>query len=366
MLWVDYDQGVNMARLKERNIISENLKVFIKSVLLKLKIPKDHAETIADSLIYASIRGIDSHGIIRLPYYVERLKQKGTKSNPKIKILADYQGTALVDGDNGMGQIIGIFSCKLAIKKAIKFGIAIVNVKNSSHFGAASFYSNYIAKHQLIGITVSNTTPVMAAWGGANRVIGNNPLSIAFPYKENNPVLLDIAMSRVAGGKVRFYAKNKQKIPKGWIIDSQGNDTSNPDDLPRGGALLPFGEHKGYALAIILEILTGCISGGGILNQVNSWLKKPDIPTNMSQVYLAINIKKIIDFNLYKQQIDLLIEEIKKSPVAPGFQKIYIPGEIESEIEQIRKKQGIPLTPEILNDLQKLSNTYQVDLPELN
>ena len=356
----------NKKKMKELFIKSENLKCFIEELLIKYEIPKAHADIIADSLIFASLRGIDSHGIIRLPYYIERLKQKGTKGNPKIKIISDYCGTALIDGDNGMGQIVGIFASDLAIKKAREFGIAIINVKNSSHFGATSFYSGYMAKQQLIGLAASNTTPVMTAWGGAKRIIGNNPLSIAFPYKENTPVVLDIAMSRVAGGKVRFYAKNKQNIPKGWIVDHKGNDTTNPDDLPQGGALLPFGEHKGYALAIILEILTGCLSGGDILNRVNSWLKKPDIPTNMSQIYLAIDIKKIIDFDLFMQQINLLVKEIKRSPVAPGFQKIYIPGEIESEVERIRKKQGIPLTFEILNDLQKLSNTYQIKLPELN
>lgn len=359
-------RGINMPRLKERFIKPESLKKFIKSVLIKLEIPKDHTDIIADSLIFASIRGIDSHGIVRLPYYIERLKQKGTKSNPKIKIVSDYRGTALIDGDNGMGQIIGIFASDLAIKKAIEFGIAMVNVKNSSHFGAASFYSNYIAKHHLIGLTVSNTTPVMAAWGGAGKIIGNNPLSIALPYKGSNPIVLDIAMSKVAGGKVRYYAKNKQNIPKGWIVDYQGKDTTNPDDLPQGGSLIPFGEHKGFALAIILELLSGDLSGGGILSQVNSWLKKPDTPTNMSQIYIAVDIKKIIDFDLFLRQIDLLIKEIKCSKVAPGFQKIYIPGEIESEVERIRKKQGIPLTSEILSDLQKLSNTYQVKLPELN
>lgn len=343
-----------------------NLKQFIRSIFVKLGVSEKHANIIADSLIFASLRGIDSHGIIRLPYYIERLKQKGTKSNPKIKIISDYRGTALVDGDNGMGQVIGIFASKLAIKKAIKFGIGVISVKNSSHFGAASFYSDYMAKQQLIGLAASNTTPVMTAWGGAKRIIGNNPLSIAFPYKKNSPIVLDIAMSKVAGGKVRFCAKNKQNIPEGWIVDHKGNDTTNPDDLPRGGSLLPFGEHKGYALAIILEILTGCLSGGGILGQVNSWLKKPDIPTNMSQIYLAIDIKKIINFNLFMQQINLLVKEIKKSPVAPGFQKIYIPGEMESEIEQIRQKNGIPLAPEILNDLQKLSHNYYVTFPKLD
>lgn len=355
-----------MTKLKKLFARPESLKGFIKSVLIKLEIPKGHTDIIADSLIFASTRGIDSHGIIRLPYYIERLKQKGTKSNPKIKIISDYRGTALIDGDNGMGQVIGIFASGLAIKKAREFGIAIINVKNSSHFGAASFYSNYIAKHQLIGLTVSNTTPVMAAWGGAGKIIGNNPLSIALPYKGNNPIVLDIAMSRVAGGKVRYYAKNKQSIPKGWIVDYQGKDTTNPDDLPRGGALIPFGEHKGFALAIILELLSGGVSGGGILSQVNSWLKKPDIPTNMSQMYLAVDIKKIIDFGLFSRQIDLLIKEIKSSKVALGFQKIYIPGEIESEVEQIRRKRGIPLTPEIINDLQKLGHTHHVTFPELN
>ncbi len=347
---------------KETYISIENLKQFAKSVLMKLNLSEKDAYIIADSLTYASSRGIDSHGIIRLPYYIERLKIGGTKRNPCINIISEHNGIVLVDGDNGMGQVVGFYASTLAIQKAEEYGISIVVAKNSSHYGAASFYTTNIAKNQKIGMTASNTTPVMTAWGGAERLIGNNPFSIVIPYRDNRFIVLDIAMSRVAGGKVRYYAKNNESIPKGWIVDSEGRDTTNPNDLPNGGSLLPFGEHKGFGLAIMLELLTGGLTHGAMLSSVNSWLKKPDIPTSMSQLFIAIDFKKIIEEELFYRQIDILIDEIKNSKIAPGFEKIYIPGEIESEIEERRKIQGIPITPEIYSDLRKLSKTYQIDL----
>lgn len=355
-----------MAELKKGLIKPEILKEFTNSVLMKLDINEYHSTIITDSLIFASTRGIDSHGIIRLPYYIERLKKNGTKINPNIKIISEHRGIALIDGDNGMGQVVGFYASDLAIKKAKEYGIAMTIAKNTSHYGAASFYSMYIAKHQQIGITSSNTTPVMTAWGGAERAIGNNPFSIVLPHKEKNYIVLDIAMSKVAGGKVRYYAKNNKSIPEGWIVDFEGKDTTNPNDLPVGGSLLPFGEHKGFALAIILELLTGGLSGGEMLSNVNSWLKKPNTPTNMSQLFIAIDFKKIIDEDRFYQQIDLLINELKNSKLAPDFQAIFIPGEIESIIEKKRKIEGIPITTEIFNDLKKLSRKYQVELPQIN
>lgn len=347
---------------KEKYLSIENLQQFAKSVLIKLNLSKKDASVIADSLIYASSRGIDSHGIIRLPYYIERLKIGGTNKNPNINIVSEHNGVLLMDGDNGMGQVVGLYASNLATKKAEEYGISFVLAKNSSHYGAAAFYTSHIAEHQLIGMTASNTTPVMTAWGGAERVIGNNPFSIAIPYKDHF-IILDIAMSRVAGGKVRYYAKNNEKIPEGWIVDSEGQDTTNPNDLPNGGSLLPFGEHKGYGLAVILELLTGGLTNGAILGSVNSWLKKPDVPTNMSQFFIAIDFKKILSEEMFYRQIDKLIDEIKNSKVAPGFERIYFPGEIEAEIKERRKAHGIPITAEIYHDLKKLSKEYNIELP---
>lgn len=354
--------------MKTKKIYVEysQLKSFAESIMKGEGIPQKHANIVANCLLFANLRGIDSHGIIRLPYYIKRLRQKGTNSHPKVKTLNDYQGTVLLDGDNGLGQVIGILASELAIKKAKEFGISFIIVKNSSHFGAASFYSNHIAEHNMVGIAISNTTPVMTTWGGVQRIIGNNPLSIALPYKEDIPVILDMAMSKVAGGKVRYFAKNKKNIPKGWIVNSWGKETTHPEDLAQGGSLLPFGEHKGFALAIMMELLTGALSGGELLSQVNSWLKKPDVATHMSQSYIAIDIKRLIDLEIYYRQINLLIQEIKSSKVLPGFGETFFPGEIESNIIKTRKKEGIPLTSEILDDLKKLSITYQVEIPNLN
>lgn len=261
-----------------------------------------------------------------------------------------------------MGQVIGNYTARLAIKKAKETGISFVGAKGSSHYGAASYYAVQIVKANMIGFSISNTPNVMVAWGGAKAVIGNNPLSIAVPYQKGKPIVLDISMSKVAGGKVRLAAKNKQRIPKGWIIDRKGRNTENPNDLQEGGALLPFGDHKGYGLAVIIEILTGTLTGAGMLKQIPLWIEDMVNPLNVGHCFAAINIEAFMNLKSFGERLNWVVRELKLSSLAEGSQRIYIPGEKEWEIEEKRRREGIPISEEVWKDLKKLSKNYQESL----
>jgi LDH2 family malate/lactate/ureidoglycolate dehydrogenase len=334
------------------------LRRFCESILQKIGLSQYDAFTVADSLLFCNLRGIDSHGIMRFPFYVQRLKEGGTRINPKISIIREKPASVSIDGDNGMGQVVGVFAAKLAVEKAKKAGTCFVGVRGSSHYGAASYYSVEIAKTNMIGLSVSNTGPVMAAWGGAKRIIGNNPLSIAVPHQVGKPIVLDISMSRVAGGKVRLAAKNNQKIPKGWIIDKQGKETENPHDLPEGGALLPFGEHKGYGLAFMTEIVSGALVGSDMLGMIPLWFKETKTPLNIGHCFAAIDIEGFMDLEQFKQRMDWLIKEIKSSPLSEGSHGVFIPGELELMVEDDRTKNGIPVSENVWRDLKKLGQTH--------
>ncbi|MBA7531307.1 putative oxidoreductase YjmC [subsurface metagenome] len=346
----------------EIKIKEQELRKFCENICLKVGLSQKDTYIFVDSLLFANLRGIDSHGIMRFPPYVRRLVEGGAKINPQIKKVREESSMILIDGDSGMGQIVSMYATKLAIDKAKKVGISIVGVKNSSHFGAASYYTIKMAEKNMVGISMTNGLTVMAAWGGVKRVIGNNPLSIAAPYKKDKPVVLDMAMSKVSGGKVRLAAKNNQKIPQDWIIDPQGKKTDDPNNLAKGGALLPFGEYKGYGLAVMIEILVGILTGAGRLHEVKSWLKTSNAPIYTGHCFIAINIENFISLESFKERLDWVVKELKSSPLAKGFKGIFVPGEIEFEIERRRRKEGIPISEEIWKDLKGLSKTYHEPL----
>jgi len=207
---------------------------FTFNICRKIGLLEEDAFIFSDSLIYANLIGVDSHGIMRLPYYIERLRLGGTKIKPNIKIIKEKSSTTLIDGDNGLGQVVVTFAVKLGVKKVKETGITFVGVRGSSHFEAAQYYAVKIANNDMVSFAPTNGYPGMTAWGGAKNVICNNPLAIAVSYKKEKPLVLDIAMSNIAGGKIISAAKNKQKIPKGLILDKNGKDSEDPNDLFNG------------------------------------------------------------------------------------------------------------------------------------
>lgn len=345
------------SRIKE-----ESLRKFCEEICFKIGLSKEHTYHLVDSLIFANLRGIDSHGIMRFPSYIRRLTGGGCKINPKIRIIKEEPSMVLVDGDSGLGQVVSMQAVKLAIEKARNKGVSIAGANNSSHYGAASYYSIKISEANMIGFSMTNGEPVMCAWGGKKPVIGNHPISISAPYLPGRPIVLDIATSKVSGGKVRLAAKNKQKIPEDWIINKEGKKTNDPNELAKGGALLPFGEYKGYGLAVMIEILTSILMNAGILYYAKSGVEVFNTPTNIGHCFMAIHIESFISLNDFIKKVDWMVSEIKALPTMEGVKEIFVPGEIEYRVEEQRKREGIPISEQVLDDLKKLSKDFQVPL----
>lgn len=337
------------------------LLTFGENVLQRAGLPPEDACTVADSLLFANLRGIDSHGFVRLPPYVRRLEVGGTKAMPRIKVVREMNAAALVDGDNGMGQVVGMAATKLAVRKAKEFGTSFIGVRRSGHNGAISYYAVKMAEVGMVGVATSNTTPVMAAWGGTSSVIGNNPLAIAVPYRDGQPLVFDAAMSRVAGGKVRLAAARGERIPTDWILDGEGHPTDDPNAILEG-ALLPFGEHKGFGLAVMIEVLSAVITGAGLLKENPFWASQPGMPLNIGHAFMALDITTFMEVDLFQERLHWMVKTLKSSPPASGFSGVVMPGEQEAEIEDERRRNGIPISEEVWEELQKLGRKYKVTL----
>jgi len=351
-----------MEHIEHIKVHCEKLLRFSIEVLKREDLGEEEAYIVADSLLRANLRGVDSHGIIRLSDYARRLRGGGSRPHPQIKRIKESSATLLLDGDNGMAQVVSLQAMKEAIKKAKQTGIGISGVYNSSHFGMASYYALEAVKEKMIGISMSNTPPVMAAWGGTKAVIGNNPLAIVIPFREDEPIVYDISMSRVSGGKIRLAAKNKESIPKGWAIDRFGKESENPLDFIEGGALLPFGEYKGYGLAIVVEILSGALTGAGLLSDIPLWFKEVQRPTNIGHLFGAIDISCFIPFELFRERLEWMISQLKSSLPTEGFKEILYPGEVENRKEREYRREGIHISEEVWKDLSKLAEHYHISL----
>jgi len=338
---------------------ASDLKNMCIKVLEAIDMTTEDAEIIADSLVKSDLRGVHSHGLIRFPFYIQRLVEGGTNIKPEIKVVRETIATAALDGDNGMGQVLTYKAMEMAIKKAAEAGIGFVVLNNSCHFGAAGYYALQAIEKDMIGIVWSNGDPIMAPWGGCARAIGNNPLAISFPTGKYDSFMLDMAMSKVAGGKVRLYSKKGEKIPTDWIINKEGKVTDNPEDLPAGGALLSMG-YKTYGLAMVGEILAGVLSGAGVLSQIPLWFREVTTPTNIGHMVMAINIKAFMEPEEFKSRVDTIIEELKASKKVEGVNEILFAGELEARKERTQLENGVELAAGIMDDLDKLAEEHGV------
>ncbi|MHA2067560.1 MAG: Ldh family oxidoreductase, partial [Candidatus Thorarchaeota archaeon] len=309
------------------NIQIDEIKRVCIDVLKEVGLTIEDAHTVVDCLIEADLCGISTHGVFRLPNYIEKLEKGLINANPKIEVLRSTPSTAVLDGGCGFGQVVGTRAMDLAIEKAKETGIGMVSVFNSNHFGMAAYFSMYALSQDMIGVAMSNANPGMAPFGGMEKELGTNPLSVAIPAKEHDPVVLDLAMSKVARGKIRLAAKRKERIPEGWAIDKSGHPTEDPESAIEG-ALLPFGGPKGSGLAIVIDILTGVLSGGAIGKEVGS-MYDLDRKSDVVHTMLAIDIASFIPVDDFMDRVGSLIQRFKSSSPAPGVEKVYLPGMIE-------------------------------------
>lgn len=338
---------------------SSQLKGFCSVILQKMEIPPAEADLIAQSLVQANLWGVDSHGVTRMAIYVKRLRKKLVNPNPIINILRETPAMAVIDGDNGAGQVVGARAMELAVAKAGESGIGLVGICNSNHFGTAAFFSMMALRKKMIGIALSNAPATMAPWGGKSPYLGTNPISVAVPAGEELPIVLDMATSVVARGKIILAAQEGECIPAGCAIDLDGEVTT---DAARAldGCVLPFGGPKGSAISLLIDVLAGVLTGAAFGPHIGDLYRNMEYPQRVGHVMGAMDISWFSDVNAFENRIDSMIRELKSLPPAKGVSEVLLPGEIEMRIERQREAEGIPLTPEVIDDLGRLAVEYGV------
>ncbi len=344
-----------------RRFEAAKLQSFAVSILEKVGVPQRNAEIVARSLLAANLRGVDTHGITRLPIYVERVQAGLTDGRTQGIVVSEGDTTAVVDGQNGLGQVIGTTGMRLALDKAEKSGVGFATVRNSTHFGTAAYYAMMALDRDMIGISLTNSPSLMAPWGGKRPFLGTNPLAIAVPAGEEKPFILDMATSVVARGAIILAAKKGEPIPPTWAMNRDGEPTTNAKEANEGGALLPLGGHKGFGLEMMIEILVATLAGGPFGPHLGELYNNPDKPQGVGHFFGAMRIDRFRPVREFKADMDAMIREVKAQPLAKGFEKIMVAGEPEYLTEQDRRVNGVPLSDAVINDLTKMGAT--VGLP---
>lgn len=338
-------------------INAETLKSYCTDVLNKAGIRKEEAEVIADNLVDANLSGVDSHGVTRLADYLTRLEEGKIELETNVTIERETTTTALFNANNGWGQYASKIAMDTAIEKAKKHGSSIVGVKNSNHYGTAAYYTRMAAKAGMLGIAMSNASPLMVAWGSKKPTLGTNPLSIAVPTN-THPVVLDMATSTVARGKINLAAKNGTPIPEGWATNERGEPTTDAKEALKG-FLLPFGA-KGSGLAMMIDIMTGVMTGSMFGEDVPRMYDDPE-PQQLGHLFILFNIEAFIDLEEFKERMDERIRQTIESPPSEGFDRVFMPGDIEQMTREKRLAEGIPLSEAIYKELQQLGEKYGVN-----
>lgn len=353
------------------------LTEFVARVFSRFSVPAAEARTAAGSLIAADLMGIDTHGIMRLEMYVAGLRSGALAPRLNLKEIKASGVSSLLDAGHGLGLVVGTRAMELAIRKAGAEGVGMVAVRRSSHFGAAGVFSKMALSKGMIGIAMTGTPPIMPPLGGKEKLLGNNPFSIAAPAGKEAPFLLDFAMGTVSLGKIEEAWRAKQKMPYGWALDAEGKPTTRPDrvlDLSTGimqiaGTLLPLGSgpslagHKGYALTMMIEILSGALSGGifgPFYNEKSVGI--PGIPNDVGHFFSAIRVDLFRPLSEFRRTMDRYLHSLKTSARARGVNRIYTPGEREFLTFQERSVKGIPLSKNALGILKKVAAATGVTL----
>ncbi|QUQ63664.1 Ldh family oxidoreductase [Kutzneria sp. CA-103260] len=309
------------------------------------------ARTVAESLVAADLRGVPSHGVLLVPMYVERIRQGSVSLAEEAKVLHEFGAVATLDAQHGLGQLSGDQAMRTAIAKARVHGIGAVAVRHAFHFGAAFRYAATAAAEGLIGLAAANTRPLMPAPGGARPVVGNNPLAIAVPLPGRPPIVLDMALSEAALGKIRLAAQEGRDIPAAWATDAAGQPTT---DATRAlaGMLLPTSGPKGYGLALIIDVLTGALSGGAFGSGVRGLYADTSVPNDCAHFFLAVEPNAFAPG--FADRARRLAEEIEASPTRPGVDRVYLPGQLEQERAESTLRDGVRLDRTVLTALRAL------------
>jgi LDH2 family malate/lactate/ureidoglycolate dehydrogenase len=342
-------------------ISAEALRDFVTALYAAAGLPEQDAALVADSLVRADLWGHSSHGVMRAPWYIDRVRAGTMTPITEPEVVVDAGAISVIDGRDGVGQVIAKRAMQDAIRRAKAHGVGIVSVRESNHHGALGYFTRMAAEQGCIGMLTTNGSPAMAPWGGRKKAIGNNPWSIAAPAGRHAPMMLDIANTVVARGKI-FLARQKGiPIPENWAMDAQGRRTTDPV-AALGGVILPMAEHKGYAISVMMDVLSGVLSGSGIMGEV-SGPYQAEKRSRCGHMVMALNISAFGPVARFEQRMEEMVAGIKAVPLAEGFDEVFYPGEIEARNEEKHGREGLALPEQTRLDLTKVAQEYGVDLP---
>lgn len=338
----------------------DRLKAFIQEALTRLGLPEADAATVAGLMAEADLQGSDGHGVTRLPQYARRIKAGGFNVRPDIRVIHEHVSTAVVNGDNGMGHLVMTRAAGIAIEKARTSGIAWVNSQFSNHAGPASLYASMPLAHDMIGLyfAVGNANH-LPPWGGLDMLLSTNPIAAAIPAGDEKPIVLDMATTVAAYGKVKTKALRGETMPEGWMIDREGRPLTDPKRAEEG-MLLPLGGmeagYKGYGLAMVIGLLAGTLGGAAMGRDVIDFNHDDDSVTNTGQAIAAINVAAFGELATFKKSVDALIRDFRTSRRMPGVDRIFVPGERSHATRAARTRDGIPIAPALMRGLDQLAD----------
>jgi L-2-hydroxycarboxylate dehydrogenase (NAD+) len=334
---------------EEPRVASATLVDFIKRAFEAAGLPSADADILAGLMVEADLRGSDTHGVIRLPLYLRRLKAGGVNPRANIRIVQERPASALVDGDNGMGHLVMRFAAMTAIEKAKRTGIGWVGARMSNHAGPAALYAMMPLAHDMIGLYLAvGSNNHLPPWGSTENLLGTNPIAIAIPAEQEPPIVLDMAPTVAAFGKVRLKMQRGEEMPVGWMIDRDGKPLTDPKRAEQG-LLLPIGDYKGSGLSLIIGLLAGTLNGAAFGREVIDFVKEQGKATNTGHAIVAVSVEAFAPVAAFKHQVDAAIRTMRGAERLPGVERIWLPGEQSHLKRQERAKSGIPM-PKPLRD----------------
>jgi LDH2 family malate/lactate/ureidoglycolate dehydrogenase len=345
----------------QNRVPAEQWEAFIARALSAVGMPEADARSVAHLMTLADLRGADGHGIFRLPQYVRRVRAGGINLRPQITVVTERGAAALVDGDNGMGHLVMRYAAQVAINKAEAAGVGWVGVRRSNHAGPAALYAMMPLERDMIGVylAVGNANH-MAPWGGTELLLSTNPVAVAVPALEEPPVVLDMATSVVAYGRVKLAAQRGEQMPEGWMLDHWGRPLTDPARA-EDGTLLPIGGYKGYGLSLVFGLLAGILNGAACGRSTVDFNKDDVTPTNTGQVIVALKIDTFTPLTSFRAAVDGFVREIRASPKMEGVDRIGIPGERSHAMLLDRRANGIPMTPALHQSLARLARQLEIE-----
>src|SRR5436190_2834821 len=343
-------------------VLVQDLHGFCVEALTKIGVGETDARIAADVLVTTDTWGTFTHGTKALRAYIRRLRGGGLRTNGTPRVVDEGPGWAVVDGDSSLGMVSSVFAMNMAMAKAATVGIALVGLRNNCHYGAAGYYAAMAIERNMIGISMANDIPTVNAPGARGSVMGSNPFGFAAPAGNEKPILLDMATSTVAGGKVFAAAALGKTIPGNWLLDANAKPTTDPTLFSHAASLTPLGGYKGYGIAFMIEVLSAILTGAAIRWQVLSWtFSDASKPTGHGAAFIAINIASFMSVEEFKQRMDRTIREIRASEKASGAERIYLPGEMEWERREKALAEGIVLPEDVVASLRSLAEDLNLD-----